>query len=118
MTGASYASFLASFAAEVASCRPSIVTAAADGARNVSYLVRGFGPKRDVRIAIDGPSGYHVDFGVRTDDYGLYAGTFGSTAAAGRYDIAAKDGTVDARVVIDTTPSSARAVPATSLCGD
>ena len=119
VTGASYASFLASFAAQVASCGPSIVTGAADGARNVPYLARGFGAKRDVRIAIVGRSGYHVEFSVRTDDYGLYAGTFGSTAAAGRYEIAAVDGALDTRVVIDTAAGTALAPPlAISFCGD
>lgn len=119
VTGASYASFLASFAAQVSSCGPSIVTAAVDGARNVSYLVRGFGPKRDVRIAIAGPAGYHVDFSIRTDDYGLYAGMFGSTAPPGRYDIAAVDGALDTRVAIDTGAGTALAPAlAITLCGD
>lgn len=55
----------------------------------------------------------------RTDDYGLYAGTFGSTAAAGRYDIVAHDGPLSARVAIDTAAGTAPVpTPARDLCGD
>ena len=117
VTGASYASFLLSFAAQIESCGQSITTGIADGARNVPYLVRGFGARRDVHIAIDG-AGYHVDFSVRTDDYGLYAGTFGSTALAGSYEAVAIDGALNARVSIDTVVGSALAPRATTFCGD
>ena len=117
VTGASYASFLRSFAAQIESCGQSITTGMADGARNVPYLVRGFGARRDVHIAIDG-AGYHVDFSVRTDDYGLYAGTFGSTAVAGSYEIVAIDGALNARVSIDTVAGGALAPRATAFCGD
>ena len=55
----------------------------------------------------------------QTDDYGLYAGTFGSTAAAGRYDIVAHDGPLSARVAIDTAAGTAPVpTPARDLCGD
>jgi len=41
----------------------------------------------DVEVVITGPNEYRLSFVVRTDAFGMYRGSFGSTAAPGRYEI-------------------------------
>lgn len=66
VTGASYASFLVSFAAQIESCGQSITTGMADGARNVPYLVRGFAARRDVASRSTAPGTTSTSACVRT----------------------------------------------------
>jgi hypothetical protein len=120
VTGEPFAAFVASFARRVSACGPGIAAGPAGADRNVLYVLHGYGPNGLVRIAIDGDAGYHVGFDAPTDDYGMYAGTFGATAPAGRYEISAVHATGFAAVALDTNagaPAVSPAVP-TGLCGD
>ena len=54
----------------------------------VLWTLAGFTPESVVTIAIDG-SGYHLEYEVRTDKYGMHQGSFGGTAPKGEYTIRA-----------------------------
>jgi hypothetical protein len=119
VTGEPYAAFVASFARRAASCGPGIATGPAGADQNVAYIVHGYGANGVVRVAIDGAGGYHVGFDAPTDGYGMYAGTFGATAPAGRYEISALHATMSAAAAMDTNAGAPALGPAapTGLCG-
>jgi EAL domain-containing protein (putative c-di-GMP-specific phosphodiesterase class I) len=67
-----------------------VQTARPDG---VLWTLAGFTPDTVVTIAIDG-AGYHLEYEVRTDKYGMHQGSFGATAPKGEYTIrASRSGT-------------------------
>lgn len=57
-------------------------------------------PDHETQVAISGASTYVVSFTVRTDEWGLYRGSFGSTAPRGTYVISA----AGAQAEFDTRP--------------
>jgi len=60
----------------------------------VLWTLAGFMPNTVVTVAIDG-AGYHLEYEVRTDKYGMHQGSFGGTAPQGEYTIrASRSGTV------------------------
>ena len=67
-----------------------VQTACPDG---VLWTLSGFTPESVVTISIDGV-GYHLEYEVRTDKYGMHQGSFGGTAPKGEYTIrASRSGT-------------------------
>jgi len=52
-----------------------------------------------VTIAIDG-DGYHLEYEVRTDKYGMHQGIFGGTAPKGEYTIHASRADANATTTI------------------
>jgi EAL domain-containing protein (putative c-di-GMP-specific phosphodiesterase class I) len=73
-------------------------TARSDG---VLWTLAGFTPDSVVTVAIDG-AGYHLEYEVRTDKYGMHQGSFGGTAAKGEYTIRASRGGTTATTTIRT----------------
>src|SRR6266851_1399303 len=73
-----------------ASASPQIVTTTtkdADG--NVHWTLYAGRASSEVHVAITGTTDYRVTFTVRTDAFGMYRGSFGSTAAPGTYTVLA-----------------------------
>jgi hypothetical protein len=54
-----------------------------------------------VTVTIDG-AGYHLEYEVRTDKYGMHQGSFGGTAAKGEYTIHASRSGTSATTTIRT----------------
>jgi hypothetical protein len=54
----------------------------------VFWTLSGFTPESVVTIVIDG-HGYHLEYEVRTDKYGMHQGSFGGTAPKGDYTLRA-----------------------------
>jgi hypothetical protein len=75
-----------------------VQTARPDG---VLWTLAGFTPGSIVNITIDG-TGYHLEFQVRTDKYGMHQGTFGGTAAKGEYTLRASRAGASATTTIRT----------------
>jgi hypothetical protein len=74
-------------------------TSAASGDRG--WTLYAFAPNSVVRVRISGvTSGYDLTFTVTADDQGMFRGSFGSTAAAGTYTIAATSGALHASAEI------------------
>ena len=119
VTGEPYEGFLTSFASRVGACGPGVVVGTPGADRDVSYLIHGYAPKGQIHISIEGAAGYHIEFDAQVDEYGLYAGTFGPTAPAGRYDLLAVDGALVSRGVIDTLrDDGASNATLDSICGN
>ena len=118
ITGEPYGTFIESFARKVAACTPAISVGSPRANGDLSYLASGFGPKQKVHLTITGLA-YQLGFDVETDQHGLYAGTFGSTAAVGLYEIRASDGTASSpRMAMDTRTGSPGVPAAPDVCGD
>ena len=73
-------------------------TAHADG---VLWTLAGFVPNSVVSVAIDG-AGYHLEYEIRTDKYGMHQGSFGGTASKGEYTIRATQSATTAATTIQT----------------
>jgi hypothetical protein len=72
------------------SAAPGIVsTGTPDAGGNVSWTLYAGRASAEVLVRISGAKGYAVTFTVRTDAFGMYRGSFGSTASAGTYTISA-----------------------------
>ena len=67
----------------------------------VLWTLAGFMPDSVVTVAIDG-SGYHLEYEVRTDKYGMHQGSFGGTAPKGEYTIRANRAGTTATTTIRT----------------
>jgi hypothetical protein len=118
IAGEPYAAFLESFARRVAACAPVIAVGSLRASGDLSYLASGFRPKQKVRVTISGPA-YQLGFDVETDTHGLYAGTFGSTAIPGLYEIRASDGTASSpKVTLDTRATAPNVADAPDVCGN
>jgi len=73
-----------------ASASPQIVaTTTKDANGNLHWTLYAGRASSDVRVSITGTTDYRVSFTVQTDAFGLYRGSFGSTAAAGTYTVRA-----------------------------
>jgi hypothetical protein len=70
------------------SAAPTIVaTSALDASGNISWTLYGPRPSSEVQVTITGANGYTLTFTVQTDAFGIYRGSFGSTATAGTYTV-------------------------------
>jgi EAL domain-containing protein (putative c-di-GMP-specific phosphodiesterase class I) len=88
-------SFPSRLAAEQSEARI-VQTAREDG---VLWTLSGFGPESFVTVTIDG-AGYHLEYEVRTDKYGMHQGSFGGTAPKGEYTLrASRPGTSAATTI-------------------
>jgi len=67
----------------------------------VLWTLAGFMPESVVTVAIDG-TGYHLEYEVRTDKYGMHQGSFGGTAPKGEYTIRASRPGTSATTTIRT----------------
>jgi EAL domain-containing protein (putative c-di-GMP-specific phosphodiesterase class I) len=86
--GESIADFQRSFPSRLAADQSDariVQSARADG---VLWTLSGFTPESVVTIVIDG-DGYHLEYEVRTDKYGMHQGSFGGTAPKGDYTLRA-----------------------------
>jgi hypothetical protein len=93
--------FIARFGGDLASGPSLTVGTSPDAVGNVRWTLSGFAPNTDVRVAISGTS-YDLEFSVRTDGIGMHRGTFGSTAPAGTYTIAARSASAAATATLET----------------
>jgi hypothetical protein len=75
-----------------------VQTSRADG---VLWTLSGFTPNSVVTVTIDG-AGYHLEYEVRTDKYGMHQGTFGGTAPKGEYTLQATRAGMSATATIRT----------------
>jgi hypothetical protein len=73
-------------------------TARDDG---VLWTLAGFTPNSVVRVTIDG-AGYHLEYEIRTDKYGMHQGSFGGTAPKGEYTLRASHTGTSATTTIRT----------------
>ena len=64
-----------------------VVSTVADADGNVSWTLYAGRVSSDVPVSISGDAGYIVTFTVRTDAFGIYRGSFGSTATPGAYTV-------------------------------
>ncbi len=64
-----------------------VVSTVADANGNVSWTLYAGRVSSDVPVSISGDAGYVVTFTVRTDAFGIYRGSFGSTATPGAYTV-------------------------------
>jgi hypothetical protein len=118
LTRERYDTFLDAFARKAGACTPAIAIGQLGADGNLSYVASGFGPKQVVHMTIAGAA-YHLGFDVETDKYGLYLGTFGSTATAQRYEIRASAGTASSpEVAMDTRTSLPRPAAGTDVCSN
>jgi EAL domain-containing protein (putative c-di-GMP-specific phosphodiesterase class I) len=86
--GESIADFERSFPSRLAAAQSDariVQTARADG---VLWTLSGFRAESSVTVTIDG-AGYHLEYEIRTDKYGMHQGTFGATAPKGEYTLRA-----------------------------
>jgi len=99
-TGQSVAEFERAFPARLAADQKARIaqTPVADGVR---WTLAGFTPQSAVTISIDG-AGYHLEYEITTDTYGMYQAVFGATAPPGEYTIRASRGGSDASMRIRT----------------
>jgi hypothetical protein len=89
--------FPARLASELSDARI-VQTARPDG---VLWTLTGFTPNSVVKVNIDG-AGYHLEYEVRTDKYGVHQGTFGATAPKGDYTLRATRGGTTITAVLRT----------------
>ena len=75
-----------------------VQTPRADG---VLWTLAGFTPESVVTVTIDG-AGYHLEYEIRTDKYGMHQGSFGGTAPKGEYTIRASRAGTAASATIQT----------------
>lgn len=92
----SLATFVASFDAVKADSARIAVTQPTGAGGDLGWTLYAFAPNSEVRMHISGGRGYDLVFTVTADDRGMFRGTFGSTAPAGSYTIAATSGVLHA----------------------
>jgi hypothetical protein len=87
-TGAPLAQFEADFGTRfVASVPvPKLFQLPADANGNIVFLAYGYTPRSTLQVQISGPS-YRLHYSLPNDALGIAAGTFGSTAPPGVYDV-------------------------------
>ena len=80
------------------------VTQTSNATGDHGWTLYAFPPNSVVRLLISGVgNGYELAFTVTADDQGMFRGSFGSTAAAGAYTIAATSGALHASAEIANT---------------
>jgi hypothetical protein len=80
--------------ARLASTGSVISIGAADAKGNVAWTLVTVTPLAQVSVAIAGGASYRVTFTVTTDAFGMYRGSFGSTAPPGAYTVSAAGASV------------------------
>jgi hypothetical protein len=81
------------------------VTGTPNASGDHAWTLYAFPPNSVVRVRISGvANGYDLAFTVTADDRGMFRGSFGSTAAAGNYTIAATSGALHASAQIVNAP--------------
>jgi EAL domain-containing protein (putative c-di-GMP-specific phosphodiesterase class I) len=91
VSGESLSDFENAFAARLVLARGEPHIAQKVVGADVRFTLVGFAPSSEVEMSVDG-IGYHLDYKVTTDKYGMHVGMFGSTAPAGKYELAAHAG--------------------------
>jgi hypothetical protein len=99
--GGTIAEFVAGFTTTAATARVA-VNATPSPAGDVAWTIYGFAADSPVAVRISSQLGYDLTFTVTTDDLGMYRGSFGSTAPAGRYTIDVTSGGTRASASLDT----------------
>jgi hypothetical protein len=99
--GGTLAEFVAGFATSAATSRV-VVNATPSTAGDVAWTIYGFAADAPVAVRISSQRGYDLTFMVKTDDLGMYRGSFGSTAPTGRYTIDATSGATRATAFFET----------------
>jgi hypothetical protein len=101
----SLATFVATFDAVKAAEAQIAVTATAGTNGDFGWTLYSFSPNSEVRVHISGAAnGYDLVFTVMSDQRGMFRGSFGSTALAGEYTIAATSGALHASAQIVNAP--------------
>jgi len=96
--------FVASFDAVKEDGAEIAVTETSNASGDRGWTLYAFPPNSVVRVHISGVSnGYDLVFTVTADDRGMFRGSFGSTATAGAYTIAATSGALHASAEIANT---------------
>lgn len=96
--------FIASFDAAQNDRAQIAVTETSNATGDHGWTLYAFPPNSVVRVRISGVgNGYDLAFTVTADDRGMFRGSFGSTAAAGTYTIAATSGALHASAEIANT---------------
>jgi hypothetical protein len=102
-TGA-LATFVTSFGSADQAKAEIAVTEISNASGDHGWTLFAFPPNSIVRVRITGVgNGYDLGFTVTADDRGMFRGSFGSTAAAGAYTIAATSGALHASAEIANT---------------
>jgi hypothetical protein len=97
--------FVSSFDAVTEDVAEIAVTATPNASGDREWILYAFPPNSVVRVRISGTSnGYDLAFTVTADERGMFRGSFGSTAAAGAYTIAATSGALHATAQIANQP--------------
>ena len=99
--GESIGDFERSFPSRLAADQSEARIVQAQRPDGVLWTLSGFTPESVVTIAIDG-AGYHLEYEVRTDKYGMHQGSFGGTAPKGDYTIRASRTGTSATTTIRT----------------
>jgi EAL domain-containing protein (putative c-di-GMP-specific phosphodiesterase class I) len=86
--GESIADFQRSFPSRLAADQSDARIVHTANAGGIFWTLSGFTPNSAVTIAIDG-DGYHLEYEIRTDKYGMHQGSFGGTAPEGEYTLRA-----------------------------
>ena len=80
VAGESIADFERSFPSRLAADQSEARIVQTDRPDGVLWTLSGFTRGSVVTIAVDG-AGYHLQYEIRTDKYGMHQGSFGGTAA-------------------------------------
>jgi hypothetical protein len=99
--GESIGDFERSFPSRLAAEQSVARIAQAPRPDGVLWTLSGFTPQSVVTVTIDG-AGYHLDYEIRTDQYGMHQGSFGGTAPKGEYTIRASRAGTTATMTIRT----------------
>jgi hypothetical protein len=99
-----FAEFTAAFRDDRSHHAGLAVSAGRDAAGNVRWTLYAFPPDSTVLVRIWDERGYDVIFTITTDQTGMFRGSFGSTAPAGRYAILARSGFASATAELRTAP--------------
>lgn len=76
------------------------VTETVSAGGDLGWTLYAFAPNSEVCVHISGDRGYDLVFTVMADERGMFRGSFGSTAPAGAYTIAATSGALHASAEI------------------
>lgn len=96
--------FVASFDAVKPGNAKIAVTRTTGASGDLGWTLYSFAPKSVVRVHISGERDYDLVFTVTADERGMFTGSFGSTAPAGLYTIAAASGALHATAALVTGP--------------
>lgn len=96
----SLAAFVSGFDEDKTGSGRIAVTETVRAGGDLGWTLYAFVPNTAVRVHISGDRGYDLVFTVMADERGMFRGSFGSTAPAGAYTIAAASGALHASAEI------------------